>query len=132
MEMFTPKSFDSDSADTPNNKQRFKEFLKIPVSSDIKHIYCYADEFGPDADYSFAFECSKETKEQILKVHQMVLDSNTTFPSTASLQHDFKWWNKAFIQTLDRHVFESSDQRFYKYFWYDKKLRKAYFFQFDL
>jgi len=127
----SPK-FDHHTPDTENNKKRFKEFLKIEITSDIKNIYCYADMLGADSDFSFSFNCSKPTNQKVIKKHNLVLDSLNQSTGSTSLQHSFPWWNKKHIQTLKKYTFSTPNQQLFKYYWYDPKEEKAYYFEFDL
>lgn len=51
-------SFDQDRPDTENNQKRFKDFLKVEITPDVKNIYYFDDAIGIDSDYMFAFNCN--------------------------------------------------------------------------
>jgi len=122
--------FDHDQPDTENNKQRFRDFLKVEITTDIRNIYCYDDAIGIDADYMFSFNCSSETSEKIIRTNQLKIDTinaNNGF----GMQDDFPWWNKDRIAELQKYSWTNGDQ-YYKYYWYDQDSSKAYFFDFDL
>lgn len=123
-------SFDHDKPDTENNKNRFKEFLKIKISEDIKNIYCFNDEIGIDADYMFAFNCNETTSKKIIEVHELLIDSLNS-DNGFGIQHDFEWWEKDRIVNLEKYTWTDGKQ-YFKYYWYDKENKKAYFFDFDL
>jgi hypothetical protein len=122
--------FDAYNADTKFNKERFKDFLQIELSSDVKNIYCFDDAIGIDADYMFSFNCFETTAKKIIEKHQLKLDKTIT-DYAFGLQHDFDWWNKEKIEKLDLYSFQGEHQHF-KYFWYDKTEEKAYYFEFDM
>jgi len=122
--------FDSDKPDTENNKKRFADFLKIPITPNIKNIYCFDDAIGIDADYMFAFNCEEATSDNIIKTHALKKDT-TNSDNGFSLQHDFFWWDKTKISTLEKYSWTDGEQ-YWKYYWYDSIERKAYFFDFDL
>ncbi len=122
--------FDHDQPDTENNKKRFQDFLNVKITKDVKNIYCFDDAIGIDADYMFAFNCSPETSNEIIEANQLTidsLDSNNGF----GLQHDFEWWDKNRIRTLQKYSWTNGSQHV-KYYWYDKENEKAYFFDFDM
>ena len=122
--------FDAYTPDTRYNKARFKDFLQVELSPDIKNIYCHNDAIGIDADYQFSFNCKPNTAQRIIEKHQLTLDSlNTDF--AFGLQDDFDWWDKQQIEKLDLYTWHDGDQ-YFKYFWYDSQQQKAYFFDFDL
>ena len=122
--------FDYDKSDTDNNKKRFKDFIKVEISDDVKNIYCFDDAVGIDADYMFSFNCNEKTSNKIIEVHQLTIDS-TNSDNAFGLQHDFEWWDKQRIKELQKYSW-SKNERYFKYYWYDKVNSKAYFFDFDL
>lgn len=122
--------FDAYLADTKYNKKRFKEFLEVELTPDVKNIYCFDDAIGIDADYQFVFNCNAATAQRIIEKQQLKLDKETS-DYAFGLQNDFKWWNKAKIATLDLYSWQGEHQ-YFKYFWYDKVEQKAYYFEFDM
>lgn len=122
--------FDAYSPDTKYNKERFKDFIQVELTPDIKNIYCFDDAIGIDADYQFSFNCSLTTAQQIIKKHQLKPDKETT-DYAFGLQNDFEWWDKKKIEKLDLYSWQQ-DNQYFKYFWYDTSEQKAYFFDFDL
>jgi len=122
--------FDSDKADTENNKQRFKDFIKVEITPDVKNIYCFDDAIGIDADYMFLFDCDSLTSKKIIEMHNLVLDT-VNFDNGFGMQHDFEWWDKDRIAELQKYSWTDGKQ-YHKYYWYDKEKGKAYFFDFDM
>lgn len=122
--------FDHDKSDTENNKKRFKDFLKVEISQDIKNIYCFDDAIGIDADYMFAFNCNKSTSNKIIEVHNLTIDTLNS-DNGFDIQHDFEWWDKKRIEKLQKYSWTDGNQ-YFKYYWYDKENEKAYFFDFDM
>lgn len=129
MDKVSPK-FDANHPDTEFNKKRFLDFLKVPLSPDIKNIYCFDDAIGIDADYQFSFNCHKSTAELIRKRNNLKIDTATS-DFAFGLQDEFPWWSKKKIEQLQLYSWKG-EQEYYKYFWYDNKEQKAYFFDFDL
>ena len=122
--------FDAYKTDTKENKLRFKDFIKIEITDDIKNIYCFDDAIGIDADYQFSFNCSPETADKIIRIHHFKLDTlNTDYGF--GLQNDFNWWDKNKIEKLPLYTYTNND-RFFKHFWYDKNEKKAYYFDYDI
>lgn len=122
--------FDAYESDTKFNKERFREFLKIDLTPDIKNIYCFDDAIGIDADYQFSFNCDTTTSKRIIEKHLLKLDKTTT-DFAFGLQSDFEWWDKKKIRKLPLYSWQGK-QQYFKYFWYDKAEQKAYFFDFNL
>ena len=90
MDKISPK-FDAYHPDTEFNKKRFKDFLKVALSPDIKNIYCFDDAIGIDADYQFSFNCNKSTAELIRKRNEgsFMIQSQATFILTIPLPLSF-------------------------------------------
>jgi hypothetical protein len=122
--------FDAYTPDTKYNKERFKDFLQVPLTADVKDIYCFADAIGIDADYQFAFHCDTATVSRIIRQHGLTLAQETTM-DVSGLQNDFPWWDKNTIAQLSLYIHES-ENRYFKYFWYDSTKQQAYFFDFDM
>ena len=120
--------FDADRPDTKSNQLRFKDFLQIELSQDIKNLYCFDDAIGIDADYMFAFNCDSSTAEKIKVKHLLKPDTKNDYGF--GMQHDFDWWDKKKIEQLD--LYSWNKGQYYKFFWYDQKEKKAYYFEFDL
>ena len=122
--------FDHDKPDTDNNKKRFKDFLKIEVTPDVKNIYCFDDAIGIDADYMFAFNCDLATSKKIINIHNLTIDTLNA-DNGFGLQQDFEWWDKERIAKLKKYSWTNENQ-YFKFYWYDKENQKAYFFDFDM
>jgi len=122
--------FDHNQPDTGNNKQRFRDFLKVEITPDVKNIYCFDDAIGIDADYMFSFNCSQTTSNKIIETNDLKIDTLNS-DNAFGLQNDFDWWNKDRIAQLQKYSWTDGDQ-YFKYYWYDVDSSKAYFFDFDL
>ena len=122
--------FDPYNPDTKFNKERFKDFLQVDLTPDIKNIYCFDDAIGIDADYQFSFNCNTSTVAKIIKKLNLTLDSKTT-DFGFGFQNDFDWWNKKKIEKLKLYSWKGENE-YYKYFWYDTIEQKAYYFDFDM
>jgi hypothetical protein len=90
---------DSEVPDTKSNQLRFKEFLKVVLTADVKNSYCFNDDIGADTDYQFAFSCNSETAESIINKSKLVLDTKIS-DDGFSMQNDFPWWDKKKIEVL--------------------------------
>jgi hypothetical protein len=119
--------FDSYTPDTKYNKERFAEFINVPLTPDVKNIYCYDESIGIDASYQFAFNCDSSTAQKIIETHQLKPDSE----KKSGISREFDWWNVKKIEQLDCYTREE-EQRFFTHFWYDEAEHKAYFNTYDL
>lgn len=122
--------FDHDQPDTKNNKQRFKEFLKVPITPDVKNILCFDDAIGINADYMLSFNCNSTTSNKIINRLHLEID-NSDSGNGFAMQHDFYWWNKKRIKNLQKYSWTNGNN-YFKYYWYDTKNEKAYYFDFDI
>ncbi|XOV68208.1 MAG: hypothetical protein ACFHU9_03340 [Fluviicola sp.] len=122
--------YDSYKPDTKYNKRRFKEFFGFWPTSDVKNIYCHADQMGIDHDYSFAFTCNRKT---IQKIETNLSLQNDSIPEThpSGLFHDFDWWHTTKIDTL-KPSWRKGDHQKYYFLWYDSINCDAYYFEYDL
>lgn len=122
--------FDHNKPDTENNKKRFKDFLKVEITPDVKNIYCFDDAIGIDADYMFAFNCNKSTSKKIIDVLNLTVDTLNSDNGFA-MQDEFEWWDKDRIKILQKFSWTNGNQ-YFKYYWFDEENEKAYFFDFDI
>jgi hypothetical protein len=122
--------FDPGKPDSDNNKIRFKDFIQVEITPDVKNIYCFDDAIGIDHDYMFSFNCSLSTSERIIAMHHLLADTLNA-DNGLGMQHDFEWWDKAKIEKLQKYSWTDGKQ-YHKYYWYDAQTQKAYFFDFDM
>ncbi len=121
--------YDAYHPDTKFNKKRFSEFFMFNPTSDVKNIYCYADEMGIDHDYQFSFNCDTNTMNKIifnLKLKQRIIDNNGN-----GFWHKFPWWDSSKIERL-KPFSKKGEHQSYSYLWYDTAEQKAYYFSFDM
>jgi hypothetical protein len=122
--------FDSSKPDTENNKIRFKDFIQVDLTADVKNIYCFDDAIGIDSDYMFSFNCSPITSRKIVEKHYLYVDTLNK-DNGFFMQHDFEWWDKKRIEQLQKYSW-TDGKKYHKYYCYDAEAQKAYFFDFDL
>lgn len=122
--------FDAYQPDTKYNRKRFQEFLQVPLTPDVKDLYCFGDAMGIDADFQFAFRCDSSTARRIIEKHRLALQPENA-DCAFGIQDDFEWWNKETIQKLPLYGWKG-EHEYFKYFWYDAQHGKAYFFDFDM
>ncbi|PCI95352.1 MAG: hypothetical protein COB15_12295 [Flavobacteriales bacterium] len=122
--------FDSKTPDTKNNVFHYEHLVGIGISEDVKNLYTYGDQFGIDASYYLAFNCTESTKDSIINSNQMIADSENGIGLYSSLELD--WWDKEEIESLNRFVYTNENKTYFKYFWYNEESSQAYFLDFDL
>ena len=98
-------------------------FLQLPAIVSI-------NQGESTADYQFSFNCHKSTAALIIKSNDLKIDTATS-DFAFGLQDEFPWWSKKKIEQLQLYSWKG-EQEYYKYFWYDDREQKAYFFDFDL
>ena len=122
--------FDPETPDSKYNKKRFKDFLKVPVTEDVKNIYCSSDAIGIDASYQFAFNCSRTTADNIIKNLELKIDKSKE-SGGYGIHHDFNWWDLEKIKLLDLYSY-NFENNYFRCFWYDELEQKGYFFDYDM
>lgn len=122
--------YDPYHPDTKFNKKRFSEFFMFKPTSDVKNIYCYADEMGIDHAYQFSFNCSIVTINKIvsnLNLKKGIIDDT----NGSGLWHNFSWWDSSRVEALTPFSKKGVHEDYW-YLWYDALNRKAYYFSFDM
>jgi hypothetical protein len=125
---FAPSDFGK--PDTERDKNRFREYLKIDLTKDIRNIYTYEDYFGADYKILMSFSCDDSTALKIVRSKRLQL-STEEHDSGLFFGEEFPWWNKEAIQKL-RPFKEGKELEYWKYFWFDKKARTGYYEEFSL
>jgi len=123
--------FDATQADTESNRRRFKDFLGIIPTSDVKNIYCASDRLGIDASFTFAFECSLPTHQAIIQKLELRPDTAiaSIFFGSGGFSTGYSWWDKEIPQRVKPYSKSQGDLRWY--LWRDEKRSKDYFLTFD-
>ncbi|MDJ1500262.1 hypothetical protein [Xanthocytophaga agilis] len=122
--------FDSDKPDTENNKIRFRDFIQVELTPDIKNIYCYDEAIGIDATYKFSFNCSPATSKKIIEKHNLIQDT-IYVQGDVEFSRDFFWWDSNKISKLPKYNW-SNGESYFKSYWYDPLEQKGYFLDFDM
>jgi hypothetical protein len=121
--------FDAYTPDSKFNKKRFKDFLKVEVTPDVKSIYCFGDELGIDASYQFSFTCDTLTLKKIIQTNHLEKELNPENYGV-NIGNDFSWWDYSKLNRLTRFRWNEGD--FYRYLWYDTASQQAWFLDFDV
>lgn len=122
--------YDFDSSGTESNKKRFREHLKIPISSDIKEIYTYGDFLGIDYKVLIAFKCERATIEKIAEVKKMKQYS-VSDNHAMKFAVDFNWWDQEKIDTIKPYKV-GEEGEYWQYLWYDPILKQAFYEEYSL
>lgn len=123
--------FDSATPDTESNRRRFKDFLGIEPTSDVKNIYCNSDRLGIDASFSFAFDCDSSTHQTIIRQLHLNPDSVIIYGfDTGSFGTNVWWWNKEITLREKPYSRQYKDLRWH--LWRDQKNGKDYFVTYDM
>ncbi len=123
-------TFDSEKPDTKFNKKRFKESFGFAPTQDISKIYCFDDQIGIDSKFLFSFKCDTSTRDRIIK-HLNLVQAKEPNNYSRGLWESFPWWDSLKIVTL-KPFWNKSDHEIYRYLWYDKDRKMAYYIDFDL
>ena len=123
--------YDSKIPDTKWNKKRFDEFFHFAPTSDVKNIYCFADEIAFDHTYMFSFNCNMTTLYKIISELELV-QADSPDKSSEGIQQDFDWWDKEKLKNLTPYCKKEDEHRTYWYLWYDMTDKKAYYIEFDM
>lgn len=122
-------TYDSNKPDTDNNKKRFKEHLNIDLTNDVKNIYTYGDFLGADYKVLISFNCDITTINKIVTVKNMVLQNSND--EGLGFGEEFQWWDKNKIHKIKPYK-EGKEAEYWKYLWFDKSSKTAYYEEFSL
>ncbi|MDU1892913.1 MAG: hypothetical protein E6767_19710 [Dysgonomonas sp.] len=121
--------FDHDKADTKNNKGKFKDYLKVDLTPDVKDIYCFGDFIGIDSSVYFSFTCDSTTIQRIIDRNNLVLSDS--YDRGLSLNYNFTWWDEEKIAKIRPYKTDEGGNLI-QYLWYDKENKKAYYQKFSI
>lgn len=123
-------TFDNGQPDTENNKKRFKEYLKVDLTNDVKNIYAYGDFLGADYKILISFSCNWATFNKIVNVKKMTISTEDNDEGLL-FSEEFPWWNKKVIATI-KPFKAGKENEYWQYLWFDKKSKMAYYEEFSL
>ncbi len=124
-------NYGGSGSDAETNRILFKEHLHIELTNDVKNIYTYSDtliisdSLTIGKQFFIAFSCEQKIIDKIIAVNELKLSSSN---DNAGLQfpENFSWWDKDKIVTLIPYTFRLHFT-FWRYLWYDKKTRRAFY-----
>lgn len=122
--------YDHGKSDTESNKKRFREYLQVAPTPDVKEVYSYGDFMGIDYKVLIAFKCDTATINNIVKVKKMSL-SNEEYDHGLTFGEEFPWWDKNAIEQIQPYKV-GKEYEYWEYLWYDPKTNLAYYQQFSL
>lgn len=122
-------SYDADSADTKDNKDRFKEHLQVELTDDVKDLYTYGDFMGIDYSVLMSFTCEQTTIDRIIKRNGLHLsfEGDNGFV----LQPNLNWWKRDSINQLIPYKAGEEDE-FFQYLWYNPVTKRAFYQEFTM
>jgi len=123
-------AFDAYKPDTKANKKRFKDFLGIEPTTDVRNILCVDDVMGIDATYKFTFKCEDTTISKIIACLQLTKTTNDNVTGI-SFGPKVDWWDEIELSTLTPY-WKKGEHETYWYLWYDKAGKQAWFLTFDM
>lgn len=123
-------TYNTATPDTYYNKKRFKEYLKVELTDDIKNIYADGDHMGIDYYVRMTFYCSEETIARIVKVKKLKLYNKKDRVTLSSL-HNLNWWDADKLKLMAPYTYEVEGQ-YYENLWYDAVNRQAYYLEYSL
>ena len=91
--------FDKSNPDSESNKKRFKEYLKVELSKDIKNIYTFGDFIGIDYKVLISFNCDTATLNKIVSTKEMLVSTTKNDEGLLFLE-EYPWWNKKVIAKI--------------------------------
>ena len=112
----------------PENKRKFKRTLGVELTPDVEDIHYYYDFFPTDYAIYLAFTCDSATIWRIVHINRLKLTGN----HSGGLSGGFDWWDEEKISTITPYKKSDEKHNVYKYLWYDKENRKAYFQEFSI
>jgi hypothetical protein len=123
-------TYDNGKPDTESNKKRFKEYLQVELTDDVRNIYAYGDFLGADYKVLISFSCDKSTIEKIISIKKMQLTTSKDDDGLFFLD-EFKWWDKDKIELLEPYKV-GKEAEYWQYLWYDKKNNTAFYEEYSL
>lgn len=123
-------TYNAFTADTENNKHRFKEHLQIELTKDVKDLYTYGDFIGIDYAVLMSFSCDQATIDKIVKKNGLQLSTEDSMRGL-SFPGRFGWWNQEMIDQLVPYKAGEEDE-FWQYLWYNPATRQAFYEEFSM
>lgn len=116
---------DDQTPDKKINRDGFKRLFQFSPGKEVTGVYFYADEFGSDASYWFAFSAPPEIIEKI--VHNLNLKPTpyTADDSWHKAVEGFSWWNLEERKQSDLYELRDDEKEIVRQLWYNPKTQKC-------
>lgn len=123
-------TYNTDTADTKDNQNRFREHLQIELTNDVKDLYTYGDFMAIDYSVLMSFSCDQSTIDRIIEQNGLQL-SNENNMRAISFPGKFRWWKQDEIDQLIPYRAGEEDE-FWQYLWYNPVTRQAFYEEFSM
>lgn len=123
-------TYNAYTADTEDNKNRFKEHLQIDLTSDVKDLYTYGDFMAIDYSVLISFSCDQSTIDKIIEKNGLQLSTEENMRAI-SFPKKFNWWKQDMIDQLIPYEAGEEDE-FWQFLWYNPATRQAFYEEFSM
>lgn len=117
--------YDWDKPDTKANRNGFATFLGVNPTDEVVDIYFFADEWGSDSSYWFAFSAPQSLVDKIIEKWHLILiqdRSDIYMPPTKELFH---WWNLDERRKSQYYEYRDLKKKVDCYLWYNPENKKC-------
>lgn len=123
-------TYNAYTADTDDNKNRFKEHLQVELTSDVKDLYTYGDFMAIDYSVLISFTCDQSTIDKIIEKNGLQLSTGENIRAI-SFSGKFNWWKQDMIDQLIPYQAGEEDE-FWQFLWYNPVTKQAFYEEFSM
>ena len=123
-------TYNAYTADTDDNKNRFKEHLQVELTNDVKNLYTYGDFMAIDYSVLMSFSCDQSTIDKIIEKNGLQLSTEDSMRAI-SFPGKFGWWKQDVIDRLIPYSAGEEDE-FWQFLWYDPVTKQAFYEEFSM
>ncbi len=117
--------YDWDKPDSKANRAGFESHFGFKPQKDVTNVYFFADEWGGDASYWFAFSAPREVIDKIIQKWKLTSVEKNSDNYTPPVTEALVWWNLEERKKSLRYEFRDEAKEIECHLWYDPETQKC-------
>lgn len=117
--------YDANTPDTKANRNGFAQHLKISPGKEVTDVYFFADEWGGDTAYWFAFSAPAGVVNEIIKNLELALTNDPENGFDPPVSRPFAWWSAEERKKSQYYEFRDEKKEISRSLWYNTETKKC-------
>lgn len=117
--------YDANIPDTKANRKGFAQHLKVTPDKEVTDVYFFADEWGGDTAYWFAFSAPVGVVDKIVKNLGLTLTGDPENGFDPPVSQPLAWWNAEERKKSQYYEFRDEKKEILRCLWYHPETQKC-------